>query len=244
MEVPRFDQFPHPFLVYRAFLKKLIDTTPLHLAPRVLAVPHEYVMFGGAYAEQTRLVVEKKPCVDASRNIAERRAAPQCPLKTEGAAGSPSVTGMTHPGLAPKQNEEAAPCHHRPGCRPSRQARLRESDEIAVIEIVIVQLLDYIAEGLLDANVQLRSSVRGLRQAEVADSGLAAAEGLNRRFAVVDHDQFPIRIGLAKETPERLRHEVMAVPGCHDAGNKPRQGASTHVRYYTSAWIETCRRSG
>src|SRR5262249_31035247 len=85
------------------------------------------------------------------------------------------------------------------------------------IPVVVVPVDDKLAASLFAGVVSLGTDLLFLIESKVANSFVVRKQVSNRIGAIINNYQLGIRIILAQETTDRLRHEAAAIAGRHDA---------------------------
>src|SRR5438876_5364989 len=95
------------------------------------------------------------------------------------------------------------------------------------IPIVIIPMRDDFPARMLTRQIELRPQRDLFVERNIKNSLIRRHQIVDRIRAVIDYDQFPVRIVLVEEIFNRMRNELPAVVGRHDAGN---QWVGVHFR--------------
>src|SRR3954451_5663362 len=96
-----------------------------------------------------------EPAIHRARQIAKRPAFPELSREAQRSAHEPAVPGKTDARIARVQREKAVPSHNGALAVPHRKVGHGGFEKLRMVVIVIVELLEYVAGGAGDSNIQL-----------------------------------------------------------------------------------------
>jgi hypothetical protein len=151
-------------------------------------VAHEHVLIGRADSQDFGLIIFDEGGIFGAGNVTERVLLPEFAMEAQRAAGLPAVAGVVEFPFARDQNGEATPGYECVRILRGIESRGRVGEEVGRVVVVVIELLEDVPFGGLDADVHFRSDLCFLGKADVADVWDTSAEFFYRLFAVIDYD--------------------------------------------------------